>query len=70
MGRGVGSDLATDLKWSEEGEAQNKGKPWNLISRMGRNLARKPLLDVCRGEKASHRPGAQVKNPFLTLADI
>lgn len=67
VGHGVGSDLATDLKRSEEGEAQNKGKPWDLISSLGRNLARKPLLDVCRGEKASHGPGAQMKIHFLTL---
>lgn len=48
---GLGSSLATDLKQSKEWEAQHKGKPWDLISSLGRNLAREPLLSVCADMK-------------------
>lgn len=67
MGWGSGSSLATDLKQSKEGEAQHKGKPWDLISSLGRNLAREPLLSVRRHEKASHRPELKCKIHFLPL---
>lgn len=47
----VGNGLTMDLKQSKEGEAQNEGKLWDLISSLWRNLARKPLLNVHRHEK-------------------
>lgn len=67
VGWGLGSSLATDLKQSKEWEAQHKGKPWDLISSLGRNLAREPLLSVRRHEKASHWPELKCKIHFLPL---